>query len=186
MTINDIYKFWFGDDQAPRPMWFKKDDEVDREIARRFVPALEAPPAVGDSPRDRVAEIVLFDQFPRNAFRGQARSFAYDARALALAKAAIAKGDLDALSTLEALFVLLPLEHAESLEDQRACVGYFEKSSARAPAGLKAFADEVLDFARRHERIIARFGRFPHRNAILGRDSTAEEVNFLKQPGSGF
>lgn len=186
MTTREIYEFWLGDGSAPRPMWFKKDESVDLEIKRRFVPALDHPPAVGDDPRDRVAEIVLFDQFPRNAFRGEPRSFAYDDRALALAKAAIARGDLERASVPQALFILLPLEHAENVADQRECVRQFEILVGRAPGEWKDFAAEVLDFARRHERIVARFGRFPHRNAILGRASTPEETEFLKQPGSGF
>ena len=123
-----------------------------------------------------MALVILLDQFPRNLFRGQARAFAGDARALALAKRAVAAGLDEAMPRAHRLFLYMPFEHSEDLADQETCI---ERMTALGSAGY-------LDYARRHRDIIARFGRFPHRNAALGRDSTAEEIAFLKEPGSSF
>ena len=188
MTINDdLYEFWFGDGAGPRAEWFKKNDAFDREIAEKFSHRLAT--SVGlrpRTPRERLNLILLFDQVPRNAFRGDARSFSFDSRALALTKEGLAAGELEQLNVLEALFFLLPLEHSESIEDQRECVERMRRLVERAPADLEKFAREIHEFAIKHERIIARFGRFPHRNQIVDRASTPEEVEFLKEPGSRF
>ena len=133
-----------------------------------------------------MALILLFDQVPRNSYRNDPRSFAYDARALALAKQGLRAGDLNQLNTVETLFLLLPLEHSEAIADQTECVRLMGELAERAPAELKSFALDILEFARKHERIVARFGRFPHRNQILGRTSTPEELQFLTEPGSRF
>jgi uncharacterized protein (DUF924 family) len=129
---------------------------------------------------DCLALVLLLDQFPRNAFRGTARAFASDALALEAARLALARGyDRDMLP-VERLFVYLPFEHSERLEDQvRAC----ELTRELAPF---AETKDIYQYAVRHRDIIARFGRFPHRNEALGRPSTPEETEFLKQPGSGF
>ena len=187
MTNADLYRFWFTDQSAPRAEWFKKDEAFDREIAKTFAPRIEANLAHAPADaRERLTFILLFDQVPRNSFRNDPRSFAYDHRALELAREGLKAGDLDRLSTTESLFLLLPLEHSESIADQRECVRLMEGLLDRAPAELKTFAREILDFARKHERIIDRFGRFPHRNQILGRTSTADESKFLTEPGSRF
>jgi uncharacterized protein (DUF924 family) len=124
---------------------------------------------------DEGARIIVLDQFPRNMFRGTPRAFATDGLALAAARHAIANGyDRDWLR-VEKIFAYLPFEHSEALADQE-----------RACELMRPLGEEQYDYALRHYKIIERFGRFPHRNAILGRASTAEEIEFLKQPGSGF
>ena len=189
--------FWFGpyaDTGAGtaagfRPEWFRKDPAFDESIRARFGPLVEraltlpadAPPAWGAAPADVLAEILVLDQFPRNLYRGQARAFAGDARALALALALIGRGDDRRLRPLERLFAYLPLEHAEDLALQDRSVALF----GALAAGHEGFG-EVLDYAERHRDVIRRFGRFPHRNAALGRASTPAEVEYLAQPGSGF
>ncbi len=200
-TPATIHAFWFGatadeDDEAAiiarqSALWWKKQPAVDAEIRQRFAP-LVGRAAVGElddwlgSPRGRLALILLTDQFPRNIWRGQAAAFAFDVLALRWAKEAVARGlDRDA-RPIERVFLYLPLEHSEELADQRAAVRLFdalagEVASEQAPA----FAG-YLDYARRHLEIIERFGRFPHRNAALGRETRAAEAEFLRQPGSAF
>ncbi|EGJ09435.1 hypothetical protein RBXJA2T_03868 [Rubrivivax benzoatilyticus JA2 = ATCC BAA-35] len=128
-----------------------------------------------------LAEILLLDQFTRNIFRGQPRAFAGDARALALAQALVASGADRALTTIERWFAYLPFEHAESLPLQDESVRLFTALAAED----ERLAD-ALDYAQRHRDVIRRFGRFPHRNAVLGRPSTADERDYLAQPGAGF
>ncbi len=128
-----------------------------------------------------LAEILLLDQFTRNIFRGQPRAFAGDARALALAQALVASGADQALTTIERWFAYLPFEHAESLPLQDESVRLFTALAAED----ERLAD-ALDYAQRHRDVIRRFGRFPHRNAVLGRPSTADERDYLAQPGAGF
>jgi uncharacterized protein (DUF924 family) len=186
MRPQEVLEFWFG--SAPlqaRPEWFRKDAAFDETIRQRFGAlvdrALAGPLGWSATPEDRLAEIVVLDQFPRNLFRGEARAFAGDARALRLALDLIDSGDHLQLAPLQRWFAYLPLEHAEDLALQDRCVALFE-ALARDATGF----DSALDYARRHRDVIARFGRFPHRNAALGRVSTAEEVAYLGQPGSGF
>jgi len=187
----DILAFWFGHPDAPgygqaRSEWFRKDSAFDTEIRTRFLASVEAALAgqLDDwaaTPPGLLALLILLDQFPRNLFRGEARAFAGDAKALSLAKAALDKGwDKDLLS-VEKLFVYLPFEHSEALADQEQSLALFAALAAGAPGN-----DGFLDYARRHHEVIARFGRFPHRNAALGRPSTPEEIDYLAQPGSGF
>jgi uncharacterized protein (DUF924 family) len=187
-----VHAFWFGPPgtaQAYRAEWFRKDPAFDAAIGERFGALVEpmlalpadAPPAWGGAPTDRLAEILVLDQFPRNLFRGQARAFAGDPRARALALALVDGGAHLALTPLERLFAYLPLEHAEDLVLQERCV---ELVTALA-AAHEGF-ESVLDYAVRHRDVIRRFGRFPHRNAALGRQSTAEELAYLATPGSGF
>ena len=172
-----VLDFWFRGDET-RKEWFQKDAAFDAEIARRFS-ALHEIAASGDlvhwrdSPRDCLALIILLDQFPRNMFRGTARAFASDAMALDAAKHAVASGYDRSMGEVERTFLYLPFEHSESLADQERALELF--------AGNPNF-----EWARKHWEIVQRFGRFPHRNAILGRESTAAEVEFLKEPGSGF
>lgn len=191
----EVRAFWFLPDTGAgtaagfRPEWFRKDPAFDESIRARFGPLVEraltlpagSPPAWGAAPDDVLAEILVLDQFPRNLYRGQPRAFAGDARALALALALIGRGDDRRLRPLERLFAYLPLEHAEDLALQDRSVDLF---SALA-AGHEGFG-EVLDYAERHRDVIRRLGRFPHRNAALGRASTPAEVEYLAQPGSGF
>ncbi len=189
-TPRDVLDFWFGTADAFDARWFNGGQAFDREIGERFGATIDAALA-GEldawtaTTDGALALIVVLDQFTRNVHRGTPRAFAGDARALALAQALIAGGADRALPPLRRWFVYLPLEHAEDLALQDACVARFEALLAEAGAQREAIAS-ALDYARRHRDVIARFGRFPHRNAILGRASTAEELDFLRQPGSRF
>jgi uncharacterized protein (DUF924 family) len=169
-----------------RPEWFRKDDAFDAQVRERFGALLERGlrgelSAWAATPLGALAQVVLLDQLPRNAWRGTPRAFAGDMRALAAAQAMVAAGQDQALLPVQRAFVYLPFEHAESLPLQDEALRRFRRLAAQAPE-----MTEGLDYAERHRVIIERFGRFPHRNAILGRPSTAEELEFLKQPGSGF
>jgi uncharacterized protein (DUF924 family) len=179
-----VMRFWFAG--APRDKrWFEKNAAFDAEIRSRFL-ALHEDAAAGrfdgwkGAPADCLALIVLLDQFPRNMFRGAARAFATDARALEAARHAVASGYDRSMAPCERMFVCLPFEHSESLADQ--------DEACKLSEPLAAFPEthDVYRYAVRHREIVARFGRFPHRNATLGRASTPEEVEFLKEPGSGF
>jgi uncharacterized protein (DUF924 family) len=180
--------FWFGtgDDYGRRRTeWFRKDVAFDAEIRARFMALHEEGARRGleswkNDASDCLALIVLLDQFPRNTFRGSARAFASDALAREAARQALRYGhDRDVLP-VERMFLYLPFEHSEALDDQVLCCELMRS--------LEEFEEtkDVYDYAVRHYEIIARFGRFPHRNEALGRPSTPEEVEFLKQPGSGF
>lgn len=187
----DILDFWFlpADDPRhgkPRSEWFLKDTAFDAAIRTRFLPAVDAALAGGladweASPRSALALLILLDQFPRNLFRGTARAFAGDAGARSLADAVIARGWAQPMRSVEQVFVYLPFEHSEALADQERAVALFGALAERNPD-----TSGYLDYARKHREVIARFGRFPHRNAALGRASTTEEVAYLAQPGSGF
>jgi len=187
----DVLSFWFGRPGSPeygqpRSEWFRKDEAFDAGIRARFLPAVEVALAGGLSvwaaePQGLLALLILLDQFPRNLFRGTARAFAGDAQARHLAEVAIDRGWDSNLTAGEKLFVYLPFEHSEALADQERSVALFSALAAGHP-GCEGF----LDYAHRHHEVIARFGRFPHRNAALGRPSTPEETSYLAQPGSGF
>jgi uncharacterized protein (DUF924 family) len=190
-TAADVLGFWFGapDDPArdrPRTEWFRKDDAFDQHVRQRFGALIErglggALDAWAADPQGAVAQIVVLDQFTRNALRGTARAFAGDARALEVARALVSLGADRALPGVQRQFVYLPFEHAEDLAAQDESIRLFAALARDEPA----LAD-LLGWAERHRDIIVRFGRFPHRNAVLGRAPTAEELAFLKQPGSGF
>ncbi|MGZ9031087.1 MAG: DUF924 family protein [Burkholderiaceae bacterium] len=189
MSASDVLSFWFGEPDSPdylqpRELWFTKSDATDRRIANQFGPVVErALHGEHDdwaaTTRGALALVVLLDQFPRNMFRGTPRAFAGDSRALALAMRLVDTSRDMTLAPVERWFVYMPLEHSEQLLDQYESVRLFERLAAD---GL----DAPLDWARRHFEVVKRFGRFPHRNAILGRESTSDEFAFLKQPGSGF
>lgn len=189
MSASDVLSFWFGEPGSAeylraRDLWFTRSDATDRLIAERFGPVVDRALA-GEhddwaaTPRGALALVVLLDQFTRNVFRGTPRAFAGDARALAIATRLVDTSRDMTLAPVERWFVYMPLEHSERLLDQYESVRLFERLAAD---GL----DAPLDWARRHFEVVRRFGRFPHRNAILGRESTPEEIEFLKQPGSGF
>ena len=184
-----ILDFWFGRPDAPgygdsRAEWFRKDAAFDAQVRARFAGAIETALAGGfagwEGARATVARVLLLDQFTRNSFRESPRAFAGDALALALAQQAVARDDDAALIPVERWFVYMPFEHAESMVAQRRSVELFTRLAT--DAGL---ADPLLS-AQRHAAVVQRFGRFPHRNAILGRASTPEEVEFLATPGSSF
>jgi uncharacterized protein (DUF924 family) len=186
----EVLAFWFG---APgdawfgrfRPEWFQKNADFDQEIRRRFAPLHEAL-TEGKyevwllSPRGALGFVIVLDQFSRNLFRDDARAFAQDALARGAADQAIRRGFDAETPPVERAFFYLPFMHSEDLGDQDRSMALFE-----ALAGGDR-SNSSVDYARRHRDIIARFGRFPHRNAVLGRPSTPEEVAFLGQPGSGF
>jgi len=189
-TWPEVLEFWFGAPDAPgygepRAAWFEKSAEFDAEVRDRFVGTWVAAAQHQldhwlDEPQSALAMIIVLDQFPRNMFRASAKAFVADRQAQSVAEHFVSRGwDRDLRPALR-WFVYLPFEHAESLPMQEKCMALF--------AGLADHAGSAsaIDFARRHYDIIRRFGRFPHRNAILGRDSTPEEIEFLKQPGSGF
>jgi uncharacterized protein (DUF924 family) len=182
----DVLDFWFG--AGPQrgkrhKRWFEKDAAFDAEVATRYaglVDALAQSEAWLEEPASCLARIVALDQFPRHIFRGNARAFATDSLALSAARHALAKGYDRGMLPVERLFTYLPFEHSEALEDQRlAC------ELCRPLEGFEETAD-TFRYALAHHAIIERFGRFPHRNAALGRESTAEEMAFLKEPGSSF
>lgn len=186
-----VLDFWFGTPDSEvfglaRPEWFRKSDAFDDEIRTRFGVA-HAQALAGElddwahTPLGACALIVMLDQFSRNMYRGTAGAFAGDARALAVARQLVAAGEDQRLPTAQhRVFVYLPFEHDESLESQHASLDLYEQL-----AKSHGMVDN-LDYARRHAVIIERFGRYPHRNAALGRVSTPEEVAFLKEPGSSF
>jgi uncharacterized protein (DUF924 family) len=192
MTPQDILDFWFGapgsaDDGQARRAWFVKDDAFDALIRARFGATIDAAVAGGlrewdDAGPDGVlARLLVLDQFTRNAWRGTPRSFAGDALALAAAQRLVRDGAERALAPQRRAFVYMPFEHAEDAAMQVRAVELFSALAAAHPG-----FDQMLDYAQRHRSVIARFGRFPHRNAILGRASTPEELAFLAQPGSRF
>ena len=185
-----VLEFWFG---APgsavhgksRREWFAKDPAFDEEIRRRFL-ALHASAALGEcdrwaaSPRELLALVIVLDQFSRNLYRDDPRAFTQDERALSAATILVDKGWDAQLAPLERQFVYLPFEHAEDLGAQDRCVALM--------TALEAFDETrgLTEWAEKHRVIIRRFGRFPHRNATLGRASTPEEAAFLLEPGSRF
>jgi uncharacterized protein (DUF924 family) len=198
MTPDVILDFWFGDAllsaAAARErmgLWFGASPAFDREIAERFGAAIELAAAgeleiwSGDA-RSALALVLCLDQFPRNAFRGSSLAFEGDGLALEVALASITVGHDTELPPLAASFFYLPLEHAEDLAQQELCVELFEALEARAPAELADHFASFSDFARRHRDEIRRFGRFPHRNAALGRVSSADEERYLRGGGAGF
>ena len=186
-----VLDFWFGAPGSPeagtlRPEWWRKDPAFDGEIRRRFGALLERA-LRGElahwnrEPHGALAQVLLLDQLTRNAFRGTARAFEGDARALAAAQAMVDRRQDEALAPEQRAFVYMPFEHAESLAAQDEAVRLFTTLAALSPE-----QDDQLDYARRHRAVIARFGRFPHRNRILGRESTPAETAFLLEPGSSF
>lgn len=196
---DEVLRFWFGEGDRDDPgqasermkVWFGHTPEIDADIRERFGDAVGAAVA-GElepwaaTPRGRLALIILIDQLSRNAYRGTAQMYAGDERALRHACAAIDASEDAQLAFNERLFLYLPLEHAEDLEMQERCVQLFGRLLEEAPASHAGTAKLYVDYAVRHRDIVARFGRFPHRNAILGRTSTPEEIAFLEQPGSSF
>jgi uncharacterized protein (DUF924 family) len=185
----EVLTFWFAD--RARALWFSRSDAFDAEIRERFGATAAAAAAGeldawGSDGDGALALIVVLDQFPRNLHRGSPLAFAGDARARAAASAAIDRGfDLAAPLDRRAFFYL-PFEHSELLADQDRSVELFGRWVEAHPEDNRAGAEDQMTYAVRHREIIERFGRFPHRNAVVGRDSTAEEIAFLAEPGSSF
>ena len=198
LTPGQIHEFWFADAaddpaKAQRRMafWFRADRDTDEAIADRFASTLAA---AGDGrlsdwesrPRSCLALIVVLDQCPRNIYRGAAGAYRYDARALALARSGVAAGQLHSLTPIEQAFFLMPFQHCEDLRGQREGFALFQSTADEAPHEWHTVMDSVLHYARLHLEIVERFGRFPHRNAVLGRPSTAAELEYLTTNGESF
>jgi uncharacterized protein (DUF924 family) len=180
-----VLDFWFGPPPlASRDPWFRKDPAFDESIRARFGglvdQTLAGPLGWGPDPRARLAEILVLDQFPRNLFRDSPRAFSGDPRALALAQDHIAAGHHRRLPAIHQAFLFMPLEHSEDLDAQEECVTLFRE--LEGVTGLPLLGD-FLRYAEAHRDVIARFGRFPHRNALLGRESTPEELDYLRRHG---
>lgn len=196
-TAETVLEFWFGaegisesDQEHLARRWFARDDAFDAEIRRRFG-ALVDPAMAGDldvwarTPRGRLALLLLLDQFPRNLYRDTPAAFAGDCAAQRHALEGIARGDDLALAPGYRPFCYLPLEHAEDLTLQRRCVALFAALAADDASVPRERYQMYLDYARRHLDVIERFGRFPHRNRILGRTTSPEEQAYL-DAGGGF
>ena len=192
MTAQDVLDFWFLPRDNPdygkaRPEWFRKDPAFDAQIAERFGPVIAQAVAGGlrewdmQGPEGTLARILVLDQFTRNAYRGKPESFAGDMLALLAARALVDSGADRQLEPQQRAFAYMPFEHAEDARMQECAVELF----GRLAQEHEGFA-EMLDYAHRHRGVIARFGRFPHRNPILGRASTPDELQYLGQPGAGF
>ena len=180
-TKQEILHFWFRETEPQQ--WFQKNPDFDNEIRDRFLVTYEmARDGLCDAWRGDaegcLALCILLDQFPRNMFRGHADAFATDEKALLIAKYAVSKGFDQVLSVIKRRFVYLPYEHSEAIEDQKKSVALFETMKKDDPLGY--------DYALRHLAVIEKFSRFPHRNAVLGRDNTPEEEEYLAKPGAGF
>lgn len=195
-----ILEFWFGPrtqleaNRVPDEkiaMWFSGGPELDEEISERFGEDLQrAGRGEYDHwaklPYGRLALIVTLDQFSRNIHRGSPRAFAYDDQALSFALDGIDDGHDQQLPLFGRTFLYMPLEHSEELGHQERCVQLMEELVEEAPIGQRALFEGALEYAEKHRDIIAEFGRFPHRNPILDRESTAEEIAYLENSGSTF
>lgn len=190
--IEKVLEFWFGKPNTEnygksRPEWFTKNLEFDQQVRARFF-ILYQQAAAGEletfqaTPLGCLALIILLDQFPRNMFRGQPQTFATDPLALKYADYAVTQSYDQQLLPVHRWFIYLPFEHSENLAHQKRSLAL--TSSLKNEPGTEK--NKIIEYAYRHFEIIQRFGRFPHRNQILGRSSTLEEEAFLKQPGSSF
>jgi uncharacterized protein (DUF924 family) len=174
-----IINFWF--EELEPKQWWVKDSELDQLIISRFaeIHARAACCELSDwreTAQGRLAEIIILDQFSRNMFRSSPRSFAYDALALTLSQEAVSVGADQQLKPVERNFIYMPYMHSESLQIHEEAVELFRSNGQQSS----------LDYEMKHKAIIERFGRYPHRNETLGRESTVEELTFLQQPGSSF
>lgn len=192
MQAQDVLDFWFLPPTDPeygktRIEWFRKDPAFDAEVRTRFGSLIAQAVAGGlrewdmEGPQGVLARILVLDQFTRNAYRDAPESFAGDTLALLAAQALVDSGADRTLPPFQRAFVYMPYEHAEDARMQQCAVDLF----ARLALENEGFGG-MLDYAHRHRGVIARFGRFPHRNEILGRASTADELHYLSQPGAGF
>jgi uncharacterized protein (DUF924 family) len=190
--LNDaaaVLAFWFkGNPNRHRRRWFRTNPKFDALIRTRFAATWEAARASlladwAETPAGALALVLVLDQFPRNMHRGTPLAFATDERAQVVARMAIARGFDAALAPVQRMFLYLPFQHSENLADQEESVRRFE-----AMAAVRGFAKPggPIDYALRHRAIIRKFGRFPHRNAVLGRTDSPDETAYLAQPGAGF
>lgn len=189
-TWQEVLDFWFGTPDSPeygksRKIWFVKDPEFDDSVRSQFLPTYQRAAAGNcddwqQHPHACLALLVVLDQFPRNLFRGTPQAFATDDKAVTIAETAIARNFHQQVLPVQRWFFYLPLEHCEDIHRQNRAVELFETLSDDPES------ESAIDYAHQHHQVIARFGRFPHRNDILGRESTPAERDFLQQPGSGF
>ncbi|HEX4923705.1 MAG TPA: DUF924 family protein [Bdellovibrionales bacterium] len=198
MSFENVLEFWFGtlQDELDFPaekssIWFRKSDETDALIRDRYqlvwTHAHEGTYDVWTKiPHGRLALIIILDQFSRNMFRGTPQAFAGDKKALELAREGVRKKMDRDLYPIQRVFMYMPFEHSENLEDQNESVRLFTNLLEEVPDQLKRPMNEFLRYAKAHRDIIKQYGRFPHRNQTLGRTTTPEELAFLKKPGSSF
>lgn len=198
VLAESILKFWFGDmgddgvvDAEKSKRWFIKDDNFDKSIERVYGSYLDTAGMGGldrwaNDSKSITALIVMLDQFPRNIYRGVEKSFIYDKKALALANLAVEKEYYKEVPAVCAYFQAMPFMHSEDINMQDKCIKQFEWLIENTEGDTKKMMEKALEFAHKHRVIIEKFGRFPHRNAALYRESTAEEVEFLKGPNSSF
>jgi len=193
----EIHRFWFGADcgdaeqvKQRAALWFAASDALDREVTMRFARDVKQAAAGGcddwaGTPRGALALILLLDQFPRNIYRGTAQAFACDAKALQICLH-LRDDDARTLHWIERVFAWMPLQHAESEEIQRLAVARFAALQSQAEEPFREIAESTCNYARLHMQIVQRFGRFPHRNRALGRETTREEAAWLAESGINF
>ena len=190
----DVLKFWFGEGEdltQNAPLWFKKSDEFDSEVKSNFLDSLTAAKN-GQldhwkrSPQECLAFVILLDQFSRNIFRNLPQAFELDHEAVGTTLFGIEQGYDKMLNHIERWFFYMPLMHSESLEHQQESINVYKELLNSSPKEHKSRFEDILKFAVRHFEIVDQFGRFPHRNKVLNRESTAEEEKFLTKPGSSF
>ena len=198
VLAESILKFWFGDinsdgtvDAEKSKRWFKKDEIFDKSIERVYGSYLDTAGMGGldrwaNDPQAMTALIVMLDQFPRNIYRGLEKSFIYDKKALALANLAVDKNYYKEVPAVFAYFQTMPFMHSEDIKMQDKAIKQFEWLIENTEGDTKKMMEMALEFSHKHRVIIEKFGRFPHRNAALYRESTAEEVEFLKGQDSSF
>ena len=189
MKADDILSFWFS--ELTPAQWFRGGDAVDEMIRTRYEPTVEAVHAGAhddwsEDARGRLALVLVLDQFPRNLYRGQERSFAYDDQALRWVLDGMALGVDETLDPHQRAFFYLPLEHCEQMAMQDRSIERYAALVLSAPEEERGALRHYLEYAWQHYAIIKRFGRYPHRNEILGRQSSQEEREFLQSPGSSF
>ncbi|WP_160105320.1 DUF924 family protein [Pseudomonas izuensis] len=193
-----LLEWWFGNCESSKEvaaqkgtLWFGKRDSQDLEARERFGGQVEQALAGGltewaQCPEGWLALVLLLDQLPRMLFRDTPKAFSGDIRAQALVAQGIAADFDRQLQPIQRVFILLVFEHCENLEVQNECISRYIELLEQQPESDRALFADYLDYAEKHQRVIAQFGRFPHRNAVLGRESTAQELEFLSKPGSRF
>lgn len=196
--LEDLYQFWFKNISLDQNyinermgLWFKKDDHTDQYMRDTYSPLLEVTSSVNleellKTPKDYLSFIILCDQVPRNSFRNTPKSFEFDQLALKATLFGLDHKIDQSLNTIEKLFFFLPLEHSEEINRQKQSLEKFKELMDNSPENLKGFSTNLYNYAVKHFEIIERFHRFPHRNSIINRPSTNEELEFLTQPGSSF
>jgi uncharacterized protein (DUF924 family) len=188
-TPSDVLEFWFS--EQSRALWFEKNAAFDAAIRSRFEDTVRAAAAGELEHWERTAPgalalVIVLDQFPRNLYRGSARAFAADARARAVAERAIARRLDQEIPLAQRHFFFLPFEHSESYGDQERSIALFQAWAEAHDGPARDRALDQMRYVHRHAEIVARFGRFPHRNEVMGRESTEAEIAFLREPMSAF